>query len=82
MDNFFLLQIIEKIPEFRFKCFGSYHSDNVPQPKKHSFAIIFSAPCNDGGEHLIPRLDKTYYFAASYEKKTFQLFFFRKSSSA
>ena len=78
MDNFFLLQNIENIPEFRFKCFGSYNSVNVPQPKKHSFAILYSAPCNDGGEHLIPRLDKTYYFAASYEKKNVSTVLFSK----
>ena len=31
MDNFSLLQIIERIPELRFKYMGSYPSDKVPQ---------------------------------------------------
>ena len=71
MDNFSLLQIIERIPELRFKYVGSYPSDTVPQLKKNSFAIINSAPSNDRGEHwiLIARLDKSYYFADSLGKK-------------
>ena len=61
MDNFSLLQIIERIPE------GSYPSDTVPQVLKYSFVIINSAPSNDRGEHwiMIARLDKIYYLADS-----------------
>ena len=67
MDNFSLLQFIERIPELRFKYMGSYPSDTVPQLTKSSFAIINSAPSNDRGEHwiMIARLDKSYYFADS-----------------
>ena len=65
MDNISLLQIIERIPELRFKYMGSYPSDTVPQLTKYSFAIINSAPSNDRGEHwiMIARINKNYYFA-------------------
>ena len=71
MDNFPLLQIIERIPELRFKYVGSYPSDTVLQLTKYSFAIINSAPSNDRGEHwiMIARLDKSYYFADSLGRK-------------
>ena len=71
MDNFSLLQIIERIPELRFKYMGSYPSDTVPQLTKYSFAIINSAPNNDRGEHwiMIARLDNSYYFADSLGSK-------------
>ena len=71
MDNFLLLQIIERIPELRFKYMGSYLSDEVPQLTKYSFAIVNSAPRNDRGEHwiMIARLDKTYYSANSLGRK-------------
>ena len=67
MDNFSLLQIIERIPDLRFEYMGSYPSDTVPQLTKSSFAIINSAPSIDSGEHciMIARLDKSYYFAHS-----------------
>ena len=62
MDNFLFLQIIEKIPETRFKKMGSYPSDKVPQLTKYSFAIINSAPSNDRGVNwiMIARLENTY----------------------
>ena len=71
MDNFSLLQIIERIQELRFKYMGSYPSDTVPQLTKYSFAIIDSAPSNDRGENwiMIARLDKSYYFADSLVRK-------------
>ena len=71
MDNASLLQIIERIPELRFKYMGSYPSDTVPQLTKYSFAIINSVPSNDRGEHwiMIARLDKSYYFANSLGRK-------------
>ena len=61
MDNFSLLQIIERISELRFKYMESYPSDKVHQLTKNSFAIINSAPSNDRGEHwiLIARLVTT-----------------------
>ena len=43
MDNFSLLQIIERVPELRFKYMGSYPSDTVHQKTKFSFAIFNSA---------------------------------------
>ena len=71
MDNISLLQIIERIPELRFKYVGSYPSDTVTQLTKYSFAIINSAPSNDRGEHwiMIGRMNKSYYFANSLGRK-------------
>ena len=71
MDNFSLLQIIEKIPELKFKYIGSYPSDTVPKLTKYCFAIINSAPSNDRGEHwiMIAGLDKSYNFADSLGRK-------------
>ena len=71
MDKISLLQIIERIPELRFKYMGSYPSDTVPQLTKYSFAIINSAPSNDRGEHwiMIARMNKSYYFADSLGRK-------------
>ena len=71
MNNFSLLQIIERIPELRFKYMQSYPSDKVPQLTKYSFAIVISAPSNGRGGHwiMMARLDKTYYFAASLGRK-------------
>ena len=65
------MQIIEKIPELKFKYMGSYPSDTVPQLTKYSFAIINSAPSNDRGEHwiMIARLEKSYYFAEYLGRK-------------
>ena len=40
MNNFSLLQIIEIIPELRFKYMESYPFDTVPQSTKYSFAIL------------------------------------------
>ena len=64
MDNFSLVQKIEKNPELRLKYIGAYSSDKVPQLTKYSFEIINSASSNDTGEHwiLIARLNKNYYF--------------------
>ena len=80
MDNFLLLQIIERIPELRFKHMGFYPSDKVPQLTKYSFAIVNSAPSNDRGEHwiMMARLDKTYYFADSLGRKRTTYFFLTK----
>ena len=66
MDNFLLLQIIEGIPELKFKYMGSYTSDTVPQLKKNTLLQILTQP-QDRGENwiMIARLYKSYYFADS-----------------
>ena len=71
MDNFSLVQIIERVKELRFKYMGSYPSEKVLQRTKQFFANINSAPDNDRGENWIriARLDKTYYFADSLGRK-------------
>ena len=78
MDNFSLLQSIERIPELSLKYMASYPSDTVLHLTKYSFAIFNSAPINDRGEHwiMIARLDKSYYFVDSFGRKrsTYPLF--------
>ena len=71
MDIFSFLQLIEKIPELRFKYMGLYTSDTVPQLTKNSFAVINSASSNDRGKYwiMIARVDKSYYFADSLGRK-------------
>ena len=80
MDNFSLLQIIERFSELRFKYMGSYPSDIVPQLSKYTLAIINSDPSNDRGEHwiMIPQQKKIttlvilwvdrYQFTAFWQK--------------
>ena len=43
MDNFSLLQIIERIPEFRFKYMGCYRSDKLPQLTKYILQMLAQA---------------------------------------
>ena len=71
MDNFPLLQNIERIQELKFKCMGSYISYTVSQIKTYPFPIVHSAPSNDREEHwiTIAGLDKNYYFADSLGRK-------------
>ena len=71
LDNFSLLQIVERIPELSFNYMGSYPSETVPQLTKHSFANINSAPSNERGKHwiMVARLNKSYYFADSLGRK-------------
>ena len=81
MDNFSLLQSIERIPELRFKYMGSYPSDTVPQLTKYS-EIINLTPSKDRGERwiIIARLDKSYYFADSLGRKRSTYTFLTKKS--
>ena len=44
LDDFSLLQNIERVSELRFKYMGSCPSDTVAQLTKYSFANIISAP--------------------------------------
>ena len=71
MDNFSLLQIIERIPELRYNHMGSYPCDKVPRLTKYSFEFVSSTQRNGRGEHwiMITRLDKTYLFADSLGRK-------------
>ena len=62
MANSSVFQIIEIVPEPRFKSMGFYPSYKVPQLTKYSFAKINSAPSNVRGEDwiMIARLNKFY----------------------
>ena len=69
MDIFSLLEVIERLPELSFKYMGAYSVNKNPHLTKHSFAIFYSAPSNDRGEHMITRFDKSYYFSDSLGNK-------------
>ena len=55
-----LQQIIESIPELKFKNIGSFPADFIPNLPKFSFAIINTASRKEVGEHwiLIARLNR------------------------
>ena len=67
MDNHSLQQIIERIPELKFKYIGSFPADFIPILTKFSLAIINTALKKEVGEHwiLIARINRNYYFADS-----------------
>ena len=78
MGIFAQLQIIERIPELRFRYVGSYPSDK--ELRLAIIAIINSALRNGIGEHwiIIAQMDKTYYFADSLGTKRSTYSFLRK----
>ena len=67
MDNFALQQIINRIPQLKFRYLGSFPSDYVPTLDNDTFAIINTQPSNMQGEHwiLIANLRHELYFADS-----------------
>ena len=67
MDNNSLRQIIERIPELKYRDIGSFPEDCIPRLPTFSFAIIKPSPRREAGEHwiMIARLNRTYYYADS-----------------
>ena len=67
MDNTSMRQIIERIPELKYRYNGSFPADCVPRLPTFSFAIINTSPSSEAGEHwiMIARLKRTYYYADS-----------------
>ena len=67
MDNTSLRQIIERIPELKYRYIGSFPADCVPRLPTFSFAIINTSPSSEDGEHwiMIARLNRIYYYADS-----------------
>ena len=67
MGNQSVQQITERIPELKFKYFGSFPADFIPNLPKLSFAIIKTASSEKVGEPwiLIARLNRNYYYADS-----------------
>ena len=67
MDNTSLRQIIERIPELKYRYIGSFPADCVARLPTFSFAIINTSPSSEAGEHwtMIARLNRTYYYADS-----------------
>ena len=67
MDNTSLRDIIERIPELKFRYIGSFPADFVPNLPKFTFAIINTSPSSEADEHwiMIGRLNRNYYYADS-----------------
>ena len=67
MDNASLRQIVEGIPELKYRYNGSFPADCIPRLPTFSFAIINTSPSNEAGKHwiMIARLNRTYYYADS-----------------
>ena len=67
MDKISSAQIINRIPELKYKYIGSFPSNAVPNLPKYSFAIVNSAPSHSVGEHwiMIARLHDNYFYADS-----------------
>ena len=65
MDNNSIRNIIERIPELKFRYIGSFPADFVPNLPKFSFAIINTSPSSEVVEHwiMIGRLNRNYYYA-------------------
>ena len=60
MDNTSLRQIIERIPELKYRYIGSFPADCVPRLPTFSFAIINTSPSSEAGEQwiMIARLNR------------------------
>ena len=51
MGNFALQQIINRIPQLKFRYLGLFPSDYVPTPDNDTFAIINTQASNMQGQH-------------------------------
>ena len=67
MDNTSLCDIIERIPELKFRYIGSFPTDFVLNLPKFSFAIFNNSPSSEVCEHwiMIGRLNRKYFYADS-----------------
>ena len=67
MDNFALQQIFNRIPQLKFRYFGSFPSDYVPTLDNDTFAIINTQPSKMHGEHwiMVANFRHELYFADS-----------------
>ena len=65
MDNFILQQIINRILLLKFRCLGSFPSNDVPTLANDTFAIINKQPSDMQGEHwiMIANFRHELYFA-------------------
>ena len=76
MDNFLLLQTIERIPELRFNYLGSYSSDKVPQLTNYSFVIVKTAQAMiEGALDHDSSIGQKLFFAGSVSRKRTAYFF-------
>ena len=80
MDNTSLRDIIERIPEHKFRYIGSFPADFFPIFSKFTFAIINTSPSSEVGEHwiMIGRLNRNYYYADSLARSVIHYKFLNK----
>ena len=80
MDNISLRDIIERIPELKFRYIGSFPEDFVPNLTKFSFAIINTSPSTEVDEHciMIGCLNRNYYYADSLARSVTHYKFLNK----
>ena len=72
MDAQALEQIINRIPQLKFKYHGTFPADHVPkQLPMNSFMIVNTDKSNGKGEHwiMIARVATQYYFADSFGRR-------------
>ena len=81
MDNTSLRQIIEFIPELKFRYIGSFPADCIPSLPIFSFAIIKSSPSSEAGEQwiMLAWLNRTYYYADFLDRQITQYNFLNKN---
>ena len=80
MDNTSLRDIIERIPEHKFRYIGSFPANFVPNLPKLSFAIINTSPSTEVGENwiMIGRLNRNYYYEDSVARSVTHYKFLNK----
>ena len=76
MDNVSLQQIINRIPQLKYRYRGSFPSEYVPTLDNDNFAVINTQPSNMQGEHwiVIANFCQKLYFADSLGRKKHSFF--------
>ena len=80
MNNTSLRDIIERIPEPKFRYIRSFPADFVQNLPKFTFAFINTSPSSEAGEHwiMIGRLNRNYYYADSLARSITHYIFLNK----
>ena len=78
MEDTSLRQVIERIPEPKFRYIESFPADCIPSLPTFSFAVINASTSSEVGEQwiMIARLNWTYYYADSLARPITQYNFF------
>ena len=70
MDHIALKQIIDRIPELKYKFVGTFPADFIPKLSKNTFCIINTDNSSQPGEHwiMVANFDGTVYYGDSMGK--------------